>query len=79
MLIVKGKVPKSIPNCIINTFSEEYEIYLSKAKKPWRTPEGFSLQFDTTLSDLKLCYFIHCGNDEIENLLKKKLNVIEQG
>lgn len=76
-LIVKGTIPKNIP-CIVNTFEEEYELYLRKAGKYWRTREGFSLEFDSTLSDLIESHFIYVDNEKLESIIKKKLNVIEE-
>lgn len=76
-LIVKGPIPK-IPNCIINSFEEEYNQYLRNASKYWKTPEGFSLEFDSTLSDLKKSYFIYVEDTNIELIIKKRLNVIEE-
>lgn len=51
-LIVKGPIP-TIKNCVVNDFDDEYALYLRTAKKNWRTEEAFSLEFDSTLSDLK--------------------------
>ena len=50
-LIVKGPIP-TIKNCVVNDFDDEYALYLRTAKKNWRTEEAFSLEFDSTLSDL---------------------------
>lgn len=77
-LIIKGNIPKSIPRCIINTFEEEYNIYLRTANKYWRTKEGFSLEFDSTLSDLQKSHFVYVDSDDIIKVLKQKLNVIEE-
>lgn len=77
-LIVKGNIPKTLSDCIINDFDEEYSIYLKGAKKNWRTKEAFSLDFDSTLSDLKQSHFIYVDREDIELLIKKRLNVIEE-
>lgn len=76
-LIVKGPVPKSISNCVINDFDEEYALYLKKAKKNWRTKEAFSLEFNSTLSDLLKSRFIYVDREDLELLIMKRLNVIE--
>lgn len=76
-LIVKGPVPKSISNCVINDFDEEYALYLRRAKKNWRTKEAFSLEFNSTLSDLLKSYFIYVDREDLELLIMKRLNVIE--
>lgn len=78
VLIVKGNIPKSIPGCIINDFEEEYSVYLRKAGKHWKTREAFSLDFDSTLEDLKNSHFIYVDRRDIEYLIKKQLNVIEE-
>lgn len=75
-LIVKGTIP-TIKNCIINDFDDEYALYLKTAKKHWRTKEAFSLEFESTLSDLKKSHFIYVDNSELELLINKRLNVIE--
>lgn len=77
-LIVKGPIPKNISNCVINDFDDEYALYLRKAKKNWRTKEAFSLEFNSTLSDLQKSYFIYVNRDDLELLIKKRLNVIEE-
>ena len=45
--------PLKMPNFgNYSTFQEEFEKYARKCKKKaWATPEGFSLEFDTTLQD----------------------------
>ena len=75
-LVVKGPVP-TIKNCIVNDFDDEYALYLSTAKKILRTMEAFSLEFDSTLSDLKKSHFIYVDREDLELLIKKRLNVIE--
>lgn len=77
-LIVKGPIPKTISNCVVNDFGEEYALYLRKAKKNWRTEEAFSLEFESTLSDLKKSHFIYVDRSDLELLIKKRLNVIEE-
>ena len=71
-LVVKGP---TIKNCIVNDFDDEYALYLRTAKKNWRTMEAFSLEFDSTLSDLKKSHFIYVDREDL--LIKKRLNVIE--
>ena len=75
-LVVKGQV-HTIKNCIVNDFDDEYALYLRTAKKNWRTMEAFSLEFDSTLSDLKKSHFIYVDREDLELLIKKRLNVIE--
>ena len=72
-LIVKGPIP-TIKNCVVN---DEYALYLRTAKKNWRTEEAFSLEFDSTLSDLKKSHFVYVDREDLELLIKKRLNVIE--
>ena len=45
--------PLKMPNFgNYSTFQEEFEKYARKCKKKaWATPEGFSLEFETTLQD----------------------------
>ena len=74
-LIVLGNIPKNLPY-MVNNFEDEYSKYLRKAPKEWRTPEGFSLDFDSTLSDLKKAYFIYV--DDIDLELRQRLKVIEE-
>lgn len=76
-LIVKGNIT-SIPNCTINDFEEEYSSYLRKAKKNWRNKEGFSLEFDSTLEDLLQSHFVYVDRRDLEFLIKKQFNVIEE-
>lgn len=78
ILIIKGIIPKSIPNCVITDFEEEYNKYLKTANKYWKTREGFSLEFDSTLSDLQKSHFIYVDSENTIKLLKRKLNVIEE-
>lgn len=75
-LIVKGPIP-TIKNCVVNDFDDEYALYLRTAKKNWRTEEAFSLEFDSTLSDLKKSHFVYVDREYLELLIKKRLNVIE--
>lgn len=75
ILVIKGKVP-ALP-CLVNTFEEEYDMYLKRTGKKWRTQEGFSLDFDSTLEDLKKCHFVHTNDEKLIKLLRQKLNVIE--
>lgn len=61
------------------TFSEEFEKYARRCKKKaWVTPEGFSLEFDTTLQDLVDCVFVHPINDEEESIIRKKFKILEE-
>lgn len=73
-LIVKGPIP-TIKNCVVNDFDDA--LYLRTAKKNWRTEEAFSLEFDSTLSDLKKSHFVYVDREDLELLIKKRLNVIE--
>ena len=70
---------KSYPGIKVSTFEEELELYKRKCKKKqWATPEGFSLEFDTPLSDLKKCIFVYTNSLDIAGKLKKKFNIIEE-
>lgn len=61
------------------TFQEEYEKYLRKCKKKaFASPEGFSLEFDTTLQDLVDCVFVHPISDEEEAIIRKKFKILEE-
>ncbi|MGN0966195.1 MAG: hypothetical protein ACI4OP_01200 [Candidatus Coprovivens sp.] len=77
-LVIKGSIPKTIKDCVINSFEEEYTAYLKNAGRKWRTKQGFSLDYDTTLEDLEKCHFVYVTTPEMESLLKRKLNVIEE-
>lgn len=61
------------------TFQEEFERYARRCKKKaWATPEGFSLEFDTTLQDLKECVFVHPINEEEEKIIRKRFKILEE-
>ncbi len=78
-LVVKGVVPKTIPFCIINSFDEEYSDYLKNTKKNmWRTVEGFSLEFDSYLEDLKESCFVHTDSEDSYDYIKQNFKVIEE-
>lgn len=77
VLSKNNKIPK-IENAIVTTFDDEFEKYKVRCKKKqWRTMEGFSLEFDTCLSDLKKCIFIYPGNEDVEKWVKKFYKVLE--
>lgn len=77
-LIIKGNIP-NISNCTVNNFEEEYCNYLRNThNNKWRTPEAFSLDFDSTLEDLKKSKFVYVDDLNVELALKKHLNVIEE-
>lgn len=77
LVVLTNKIPK-IQNAIVTTFDDEFEKYKSKCKKrQWRTIEGFSLEYDTCLSDLRKCVFIYPGNDEVESWIRKFYKVLE--
>lgn len=70
---------KSYPGIRISTFEEELELYKRKCKKKqWATPEGFSLEFDASLSDLKECIFVYTNSQNTIDKIKEKFNVIEE-
>ena len=53
------------------TFQEEYEKYIRKCKKKhWATLEGFSLEFNSTLQDLRECIFVRPRTEEDEEKIK---------
>ena len=61
------------------TFQEEFEKYARRCKKKaWATPEGFSLEFDTTLQDLKESIFVRPISDEEEAIIRKRFKVLEE-
>ena len=62
-----------------STFQEEFEKYARKCKKKaWATPEGFSLEFDTTLQDLKDSVFVRPISDEEEAIIRKRFKILEE-
>ena len=62
-----------------STFQEEFEKYARKCKKKaWATPEGFSLEFDTTLQDLKDSVFVRPISDEEEAIIRKQFKILEE-
>lgn len=62
-----------------STFQEEFEKYARKCKKKaWATPEGFSLEFDTTLQDLKESIFVRPISDEEEITIRKRFKILEE-
>ena len=62
-----------------STFQEEFEKYARKCKKKaWATPEGFSLEFDTTLQDLKESVFVRPISDEEETVIRKRFKILEE-
>lgn len=72
--------PLKIPNFgNYSTFQEEFEKYARKCKKKaWATPEGFSLEFDTTLQDLKESVFVRPISDEEEIIIRKRFKILEE-
>lgn len=62
-----------------STFQEEFEKYARKCKKKaWATPEGFSLEFNTTLQDLKDSVFVRPISDEEEAIIRKRFKILEE-
>ena len=62
-----------------STFQEEFEKYARKCKKKaWATPEGFSLEFDTTLQDLKESIFVRPISDEEGAIIRKRFKILEE-
>ena len=72
--------PLKMPNFgNYSTFQEEFEKYARKCKKKaWATPEGFSLEFDTTLQDLKDSVFVRPISDEEEQVIRKRFKILEE-
>ena len=72
--------PLKMPNFgNYSTFQEEFEKYARKCKKKaWATPEGFSLEFDTTLQDLKESIFVRPISDEEEVIIRKRFKILEE-
>lgn len=64
---------------ITYTFSEIFQEYcktLKKSQKGLATPEVFSLQYDSLLSDLKKSVWVTISKNEV-SLINKKLNILE--
>lgn len=64
---------------ITYTFSEIFQEYcktLKKSQKGLATPEVFSLQYDSLLSDLKKSVWVTVSKNEV-SLINKKLNILE--
>lgn len=72
--------PLKVPNFgDYTTFSEEFEKYARRCKKKfWATPEGFSLEFDSLLQDLRECVFVRPISDEEEAIIRKKFKILEE-
>ena len=72
--------PLKMPNFgDYTTFQEEFEKYARRCKKKaWVTPEGFSLEFDTTLQDLKDSVFVRPISDEEEAIIRKHFKILEE-
>lgn len=72
--------PLKMPNFgNYSTFQEEFEKYARKCKKKaWATPEGFSLEFNTTLQDLKDSVFVRPISDEEEAIIRKRFKILEE-
>lgn len=47
-------------------------------KKNWRSLEGFSLDFDSSIDDLKVCQYVFPDNEKTKAWILKNLNVIEE-
>lgn len=61
------------------TFQEEFEKYARRCKKKtWATPEGFSLEFDSLLQDLRECVFVRPISDEEEAIIRKRFKILEE-
>jgi hypothetical protein len=80
VLLVKGKIPQKIlEHCTVHSFDEEFESYMRKEKKKnWRSLEGFSLDFDSSIDDLKVCQYVFPDNEKTKAWILKNLNVIEE-
>ena len=78
-LIIKVN-PLKIPNFNnYTTFQEEFEKYARRCKKKsWATLEGFSLEFDSTLQDLRECVFVRPISDEEEAIIRKRFKILEE-
>lgn len=77
-LVIQGKLGK-VKDGIVYTFEEEFNRYRRHCKKKcWATPEGFSLMYDSTLSDLKKSVFVYTDNEDTYKHLKQFYKVIEQ-
>lgn len=72
--------PLKMPNFgDYTTFQEEFEKYARRCKKKaWATPEGFSLEFDSLLQDLRECVFVRPISDEEEAIIRKRFKILEE-
>lgn len=72
--------PLKMPNFgDYTTFQEEFEKYARRCKKKsWATPEGFSLEFDSLLQDLRECVFVRPISDEEESIIRKQFKILEE-
>ena len=72
--------PLKIPNFgNYTTFQEEFEKYARRCKKKtWATPEGFSLEFDSLLQDLRECVFVRPISNEEEAIIRKHFKILEE-
>ena len=72
--------PLKMPNFgNYTTFQEEFEKYARRCKKKsWATPEGFSLEFDSLLQDLRECVFVRPISDEEEAIIRKRFKILEE-
>lgn len=77
--IIKVNPLKMLNFSNYTTFQEEFEKYARRCKKKaWATPEGFSLEFDTTLQDLKESIFVRPISDEEEAIIRKRFKILEE-
>lgn len=78
-LVIKVNALKMPKFSNYTTFQEEYAKYVRKCKKKyWQSPEYFSLQFNTTLEDLRDCIFVRPFNAEEETIIRKQFKILEE-
>lgn len=79
MKVLIVKKPFKMSNILIKSFDEEYHNYLHNCKKKmWATLEGFSLEYDSCIDDLKQCVWVYPENDKTYNYIKEHFKVIEE-
>ena len=81
-LVVLSRTKPKVANATIRDYPEQLEAYINycyrdKKLKKWATKEGFQHLYDSFFEDLQKAYYIYPGNEEVEALIRKKLNVIE--
>lgn len=80
LVVLTVSKPK-IKGVEVLSFKEEFEHYKSMCTgkyAKWATKEGFQLEYNSSWKDLQVAYFIYCNDQVLCDLIKTKLNVIEE-